>query len=51
LNRVNQILRRTGFPPLGEEFVRILPQARSWVERERAQLLAGIPAGPEVCLR
>ena len=51
VNRVNQILRRTGFSPVGEEFVRILPQARSWVETERAHLLAGIPAGPEVSPR
>jgi hypothetical protein len=51
MNRVNQILGRVGISPVGEEFLRVLPEARLWVEAERDRLLAGIPAGPEVSPR
>ena len=43
LVRLNQVMRRIGFPQLPEEFAAILPEARSLVRRRRLELLDGIP--------
>lgn len=43
LVRMNQVMRRVGFPPLPDDFVDLLPRARSLVAARRRDLLAGIP--------
>jgi hypothetical protein len=42
--RLNQVMRRTGFGPLPENFRAILPEARRRVEHRKTELLKGIPA-------
>ena len=41
--RLNQIMRRLGFPPLPESFVEVLPAARTLVAGRSEELLDGIP--------
>jgi hypothetical protein len=42
--RLNQVMRRVGFPPLPAELAEILPPARRLIARRRRELLDGIPA-------
>jgi hypothetical protein len=41
--RLNQIMRRLGFPPLPESFVEVLPAARRLTALRSEELLEGIP--------
>ena len=43
LLRMNQVMRRVGFPPLPEEVQELLPAARQLVRRRQHELLEGIP--------
>jgi len=43
LLRMNQVMRRVGFPPLSEGVLPVLPAARQLVHRRRRELLEGIP--------
>ena len=44
LMRLDQVMRRLGFPPLSAAFAELLPSARQLIDRRRAELLSGIPA-------
>ena len=44
LRRLNQVMRRVGLAPLGEQFARLLPAARKLVGERKNALLEGIPA-------
>ena len=44
LLRMNQVMRRVGFPPLPDGVQELLPAARQLVRRRRHELLEGIPA-------
>ena len=44
LVRMNQVMRRVGFPPLPDGVQELLPAARQLVRRRRHELLEGIPA-------
>ena len=41
--RMNQVMRRVGFPPLPQEVQELFPAARQSVRRRRHELLEGIP--------
>ena len=41
--RMNQVMRRVGFPPLPEGVQELLPAARQLVRRRQLELLDGIP--------
>ncbi|MGO9112341.1 MAG: hypothetical protein ACLP9L_24185 [Thermoguttaceae bacterium] len=41
--RMNQVMRRVGFPPLPEGMQELLPAARQLVRRRQHELLEGIP--------
>ena len=43
LGRMNQVMRRVGFPPLPEGVQELLPAARQLVRRRQHELLDGIP--------
>ncbi len=43
LLRMNQVMRRVGFPPLPEWVQEVLPAARQLVRRRQHELLEGIP--------
>ena len=43
LLRMNQVMRRVGFPPLPEGVQELLPAARQLVRRRQHELLEGIP--------
>ena len=43
LYRMNQVMRRVGFPPLTEGVGELFPAARELVRRRRHELLEGIP--------
>ena len=43
LGRMNQVMRRVGFPPLPEGVQELLPAARQLVRRRQHELLEGIP--------
>ena len=43
LLRMNQVMRRVGFPPLPEGVRELLPAARQLVRRRQHELLEGIP--------
>ena len=45
LLRMNQVMRRVGFPPLPEGVQELLPAARQLVRRRQHELLEGIPVG------
>ena len=45
LLRMNQVMRRVGFPPLPEGIRELFPAARQLVRRRQHELLEGIPAG------
>ncbi len=39
LGRLNQVMRRVGFAPLGDSFVALLPELRNWVASRAGELL------------